>query len=228
MLEASDFMLLRYSHCLFDFDGTVADTGDGITRSVAYSLEKMGYPALPEATLSRFIGPPLHDSYKEYCGMTDEEADTAILRYRERYVDIGLYESHLYPGIVQLLQSLHDAGAYVGIASAKPQFMLERLAAYYEIDSLLNTIVGVGLQRHSADKRDLILRALPEGVDLKRACMVGDRLYDIEAARAVGIGAIGADYGYALPGELARAGAEVVFTSVSELAAYLIIDERGK
>ena len=78
MLEAFDFMLLRYSHCLFDFDGTVADTGDGITRSVAYSLEKMRYPALPEATLSRFIGPPLHDSYKEYCGMTDEESDTSL------------------------------------------------------------------------------------------------------------------------------------------------------
>lgn len=221
-------MALRYNFCLFDFDGTVADTGEGIKRSVAYSLEKMEHPALPEATLSRFIGPPLLDSYKEYCGMTDEEAETAILRYRERYVDIGLYESHLYPGMVQLLQTLRDAGAYVGIASAKPQFMLERLAEYYEIDSHLNTIVGIGLEGHSADKRDLILRALPEGVDLKRVCMVGDRLFDMEAACALGIGAVGVDYGYALPGELAGAGAEVVFSSVSELAGYLIIDEDGK
>lgn len=221
-------MALRYSFCLFDFDGTVADTGEGIKRSVAYSLVKMGRTALPDTMLSRFIGPPLHDSYKKYSGMTDEEAETAILRFRERYVDIGLYESHLYPGIVQLLQELRDAGAYVGIASAKPQFMLERLAEYYEIDSLLNTIVGIGLDRHSADKRDLILRALPEGVDRKQVCMVGDRLYDIEAARALGIGAIGVDYGYALPGELVRAGAEAVFSSVSELSGYLIIDEIGK
>lgn len=217
-------MALRYGCCLFDFDGTVADTGDGIRRSVAYSLERMGRPALPEAMLSRFIGPPLHDSYVEYCGMSDDEAETAIMRYRERYVDIGLYESRLYPGMADLLRALHEAGGYVAIASAKPQFMLERLAAHFGIESLLDKIVGIGLGRHSADKRDLILRALPEGVDPKRACMVGDRRFDIEAACALGLGAVGAGYGYALPGELARAGAEMVFSSVKDLAAYLILD----
>ena len=217
-------MALKYDCCLFDFDGTVADTGEGIRRSVAYSLEKMGKPALDEATLSRFIGPPLHDSYVEYCGMSDDEADTAIMRYRERYVDIGLYESQLYPGIASLLKALHEAGAYVGIASAKPQFMLERLAAYYEVDRWLDTIAGVGLDRHSADKRDLILRALPQGMDVGKACMVGDRKFDIEAACALGLGAIGANYGYALPGELIQAGADIVFDSVEELARYLLSD----
>jgi len=217
-------MTLKYRCCLFDFDGTVADTGEGIRKSVAYSLERMGRPALPVAMLSRFIGPPLHDSYMEYCDMTDDEAETAIARYRERYVDIGLYESHLYPGMAQLLKSLHEAGAYVAIASAKPQFMLERLAAYYGIDPYLDTIVGVGLDRHSADKRDLILRALPEGADPGRACMVGDRRFDMEAACALGIGAIGASYGYALPGELEQAGAEAVFDSVQALAGYLMAD----
>jgi len=217
-------MTLKYRCCLFDFDGTVADTGEGIRKSVAYSLERMGRPALSEAMLSRFIGPPLHDSYREYCGMTDDEADTAIARYRERYVDVGLYESHLYPGMAQLLQRLHEAGAYVAIASAKPQFMLERLAAYYGIDRYLDTIVGVGLDRHSADKRDLILRALPEGADPGRACMVGDRRFDMEAACALGIGAIGASYGYALPGELEQAGAEAVFDSAQSLAGYLMAD----
>jgi len=216
-------MTLRYNCCLFDFDGTVADTGEGIRRSVAYSLEKMGKPALDEATLSRFIGPPLHDSYMEYCDMSDDEAETAIMRYRERYVDIGLYESKLYPGIVSLLRALHEGGAYVGIASAKPQFMLERLAAYYEIDRWLDNIVGVGLDRHSADKRDLILRAMPKDVDAGRACMVGDRRFDIEAACALGLGAIGANYGYALPGELIQSGADVVVDSVEELARYLLI-----
>jgi len=215
-------MALRYSCCLFDFDGTVADTGDGIRRSVAYSLERMGYPALPEDMLSRFIGPPLHDSYVEYCGMSDNEAETAIARYRERYVDVGLYESRLYPGMADLLRALHEAGGYVAIASAKPQFMLERLAEHFGIDSLLDKIVGIGLDRHSADKRDLILRALPEGVNPKCGCMVGDRRFDIEAACALGLGAVGAEYGYALPGELTLAGAEAVFSSVKDLAAYLI------
>jgi len=217
-------MNLRYHCCLFDFDGTVADTGDGIRRSVAYSLEKMGKPSLDEATLSRFIGPPLHDSYMEYCGMSDDEAETAIMRYRERYVDIGLYESKMYPGIVSLLKMLHEGGAYVGIASAKPQFMLERLSAYYEIDRWLDIIVGVGLDRHSADKRDLILRAMPKDMDTGKACMVGDRRFDIEAACALGLGAIGANYGYALPDELVRSGADIVVDSVEELTRYLLIE----
>ena len=215
-------MALKYDYCLFDFDGTVADTGDGIRRSVAFSLEKMGFDALPEATLSRFIGPPLHGSYVEYCGMTDDEAERAIALYRERYVDIGLYESRLYPGMAMLLRSLKAAGVWVGIASAKPKFMLQRLAKHFGIDKYLDAISGTGLDRHSADKRDLILAALPEGADLARACMIGDRRYDIEAAAALGMAGVGADYGYSLPGELSDAGADAVFDSVSAMAAHLL------
>ncbi len=215
-------MALKYDYCLFDFDGTIADTGEGIRNCVAYSLEKLGRPGLDRSTLDRFIGPPLLDSYEEYCGMTDAEAGEAVVAYRERYVDTGLYESFLYPGIAALLRALHRAGAWVAIASAKPQFMLERLAEHYGFAPWLDRIVGIGLERHGADKRDLILEALPEGADLSRACMVGDRRFDIEAARALGLDAVGADYGYSLPGELRAAGATAVFDAVADLSAYLL------
>jgi len=215
-------MDLKYHGYLFDFDGTLADTGEGIRRSVAHSLERMGRPVPGREVLDRFIGPPLHDSYMEFCGMTDEEAERAIGLYRERYVDTGLYESHLYPGIAMLLRALHEAGAYVAIVSAKPQFMLERLSAFYGIDRWLDAIVGVGLDRHSADKRDLILRALPEGLEPSGACMIGDRLFDIRAAKALGLAALGADYGYSLPGELAEAGADAVYGRVRDLAEALV------
>ena len=215
-------MGLRYDCYLFDFDGTVADTGEGIRRSVAFSLEKLGCPALDEATLSRFIGPPLHDSYMEFCGMDDDTAEAAIAAYRERYVDIGLYESALYPGMDALLRALHGAGAWVAIASAKPRFMLERLSKHFGIDKYLSAISGTGLDRHSADKRDLILAALPQGAELSRACMCGDRRFDVEAAAALGMAGIGADYGYSLPGELAAAGAVKVFGSVKDMSEYLL------
>ena len=200
-------MALKYDCYLFDFDGTIADTGEGIRRSMAYSLEKLGRPVPERRVLDRFIGPPLHDSYMEYCGLTEDEAVHAVEVSRERYVDVGLYESALYPGIAALLRALHRGGAYVAIASAKPQFMLERLSRYYEIDGYLDAIVGIGPQRHAADKRDILLSALPEGAVANRCCMVGDRRFDIEAARALGLAAFGADFGYALPGELAAAGA---------------------
>ena len=215
-------MALRYDYYLFDFDGTLADTGEGIRNSVAYSLQRLGRPALGREVLDRFIGPPLHDCYMEYCGMDDDGAELAIRTYRERYVDVGLYESQLYPGIAMLLRALHGAGAWVAIASAKPRFMLERLAAHYGIDRYLDAIVGIGQERHSADKRDLILQALPEDAPCARACMVGDRRFDIEAAKALGLGAVGADYGYSLPGELAQAGADAVFDGVAAMAAHLL------
>ena len=213
---------MRYDYYLFDFDGTLADTGEGIRRSVAWALEKLGRPALSEAELNRFIGPPLHDCFVTYAHMTDDEAEEAIAVYRERYVDIGLYEARVYPGITQLLRALKARGAYVAIASAKPQFMLERITAHFGIDVCLDRIAGTGLGRHSADKQDLLLSALPEGADRSRACMVGDRSFDIEAAVALGIHAVGADYGYSVPGELAGAGADAVFGSVAEMSAWLL------
>ena len=73
-------MALTYDYYLFDFDGTVADTGEGIRNSVAYSLKKLGRPALDRATLDRFVGPPLMDSYEEYCGMNDAEAEAPLPR----------------------------------------------------------------------------------------------------------------------------------------------------
>ena len=215
-------MALKYDYFLFDFDGTIADTGEGIRKSVAWCLEQLGKPALDTSVLDRFIGPPLHDSFEKYCGMTQEESERAISVYRRRYTDIGLYESRLYPGIAMLLRALHTGGSWVAIASAKPRFMLEKLAAYYGIDKYLDAIVGIGEGRHSSDKRDLILAALPEGAQPARAVMVGDRLYDIEAARSLGLGSVGADYGYSLPGELADAGADAVFDDVPALAAHLL------
>ena len=213
---------LKYDYYLCDFDGTIADTGEGIRRSVAWALERLGRPALPEATLNRFIGPPLHDTYVELFGMTDAIAEHAIEVYRERYLKIGLFESELYPGIAALLKALREGGAYVAVASAKPQFMLERASAHFGIDGFLHAIAGVGLDRHAADKQDLILRALPEGADRSRAVMAGDRLYDIEAAKALGLTAVGADYGYSLPGELEGAGADVVFDDPLAMARWLL------
>ncbi len=219
---------MKYDYWLFDFDGTVAETGEGIRASVAYALEKLGRPVPEKAVLDRFIGPPLHGAFMEYCGLDADEAWKAITAYRERYVEIGLYESHIYPGMAALLRALHEGGAYVAIASAKPRFMLERLAAYYGLDRWIDAVVGTGAERQSADKRDLILSALPEGADPARACMAGDRCFDIEAAKALGLCAVGADYGYSLPGELAASGADAVFDSVSAMAEWMLDGARPR
>ena len=213
---------MKYRYYLFDFDGTIADTGEGIRKSVMYSAEKLGYAVPDVEVLNRFIGPPLHDSYVEAFGMTDDEAEHAIEVYRERYIDIGLYESCLYPGISALLKALRARGAYVALASAKPQMMLERLTKYFGIDGYLDAISGTGLHRHDADKQDLLMAALPAGARPEEACMVGDRCFDMEAAKALGMHAVGADYGYSLPGELADSGADEVYAASPDMVAALL------
>ena len=213
---------MKYRYYLFDFDGTIADTGEGIRRSVAYSAEKLGYAVPDVEVLNRFIGPPLHDSYRKYFGMTDDQAEHAIQVYRERYIDIGLYESNLYPGIPALLKALRERGAYVALASAKPQMMLERLTKYFGIDGDLDAISGTDLSRHSADKQDLLMAALPGGANPGEVCMVGDRCFDIEAAKALGMHAVGADYGYSEPGELKASGADEVYAASPDMVRALL------
>lgn len=213
---------MRYDYYLFDFDGTIAETGEGIRRSVAYSLEKMGWEVPDVSVLNKFIGPPLHYGYINFCGMTEEQAERAVAFYRERYVKTGLFESYLYPGMVELLQTLKQRGAYVAIASGKPEMMLNILAEHYDLNRYLDTISGITLEHKDANKKAIILRALPEGADMKRACMIGDRCFDIDAARALGIAAIGAGYGYGPEGELEASGADMVFDDVLSMAAWLL------
>ena len=216
---------MKFDYYVFDFDGTLADTGEGIRRSVASSLERMGRPVPDKAVLDRFIGPPLHDSYMEWCGMTEHEAEKAIALYRLRYFETGLFEAELYPGIAQLLRGLRQAGAYIGVASAKPEVMVRRLAEYFGIDRYIDAIVGTTLARHSADKQDLLRAALPEGADMGRVCMAGDRSFDVAAAKALGAFAVGADYGYSVEGELASAGADRVFGDVGEMSRWMLEGE---
>ena len=219
---------MKFDYYLFDFDGTIAETGEGIRRSVAYALERLGRPVPGEDVLNRFIGPPLHDSFVELCGFDDEGAEHVIEVYRSRYIGTGLYEASIYPGIAQLLRALHEGGAYVALASAKPEMMVERLTKHFGIDRYIDAISGTTLGRHSADKRDLLLAALPEGADPARACMAGDRSFDIEAGKALGMTAVGTDYGYSIEGELAGAGADLVFDTVSEMTDWMLEGERPR
>ncbi|MBQ6374496.1 MAG: dTMP kinase [Clostridia bacterium] len=213
---------MKFDYYLFDFDGTVCQTGEGIRRSVAYALEKLGMPVPPDEVLDRFIGPPLLDSFRSQFHLDDAGAARVMAAYRERYIDIGLYESQVYPGIAQLLKALHERGAWVALASAKPAMMLERLTKHFGIDAYFDAVSGTMLGYHDADKKDLLLAALPEGADISRACMMGDRCFDIEAAKALGMTAVGADYGYSIEGELRKAGADRVFDSVLAMSEWLL------
>lgn len=223
--------MLNYSVILFDFDGTLTESGLGITRSAAYAFEQLGLPVPSQAILERFIGPPLVASFQRYGKMDEKTALRATELYRVRYQEIGWKENRVYPGIAPLLKELKGAGAYLAIASAKPEVFVRQIARYFGIDRYFDRIVGIQMDNTHADKRTLIAQALPEGCDRRRAAMVGDRLYDMEAAKQSGLAAIGALYGYGSRAELGEAGADEIADTVADLRRILLPEQpvpRGK
>ena len=201
---------------LFDLDGTLADTGQGITESVQYALTEMGWMPQEDSFLRQFVGPPLLDSFREFCGMDEDTANRAIKLYRERYNATGLYKSPLYPNIDRLLSKLSDC-ATLCVATSKREEGARKILGLRGIEKYFTAVVGDDGTRPT--KAHVIDRALRDLGDppISEVVMIGDRGYDIEGAKYCGIESIGAAYGYARPGELEEAGADYMAEDVASL-----------
>lgn len=199
---------------IFDLDGTLTQSEEGIFNCVRYTADKLGFPCPDDATLHKFVGPPLTYSFQEYMGMDEVMADRAVEVYRERYNVAGLFENRVYPGIRRLLRTLKSAGWYIGIATGKPQTPSERIIEHFGLTRYFDKIVGpVG--KAGAEKEILIRQALPEQYDV--AWMVGDRKFDIEGGKAAGIRTLGVGYGYGSEEELRAAGCDVYAATVQDV-----------
>lgn len=211
---------MRYDTVILDLDGTITESAPGIMRSAAYALEKMGRPVPGEDVLRRFVGPPLVDSFIRYCGLTEAEALEAIEIYRERHTVLGWKEARVYTGIAPMLIALKRAGAYIALASSKPLPLCEKTLDYFGLLPLFDRLSAPPYSATKADKKQLILDALP--ARFERACMIGDRRFDMDGARRAGVTAIGAGYGYGSEEELLDSGAQVYCPDVASLADCLL------
>lgn len=191
--------MATFDYVIFDFDGTVADTGEGILKSLQYSFTAMGDPAPDLSDLKKFIGPPVYYSYTHFYGISEEKVDLYIKKYRERYREKGIYESEVYPGLENLIISLKEQNIKVGIASSKPESLIYSVADYLEITDMFDAIIGVKSDnsKHST-KAGLISRATEElgATDKDKVLMVGDRLFDIDGAHEAGVKCCAALWGY--------------------------------
>lgn len=211
---------MRYDTVILDLDGTITESAPGIMRSAAYALEKIGRPVPGEDVLRRFVGPPLVDSFIRYCGLTEAEAMEAIEIYRERHTVLGWKEARVYTGIAPMLIALKRAGAYIALASSKPLPLCKETLAYFGLLPLFDRLSAPPYSATKADKKQLILDALP--ARFERACMIGDRRFDMDGARRAGVTAIGAGYGYGSEEELLDSGAQVYCPDVASLADHLL------
>lgn len=214
-----------YEAILFDLDGTLTESGIGITRSVAYALDRMGYPPADDDTLRTFVGPPMVDLFMKLYGMTREEAMHGVEVYRERYATIGLFENAVYPGIRELLGELRQAGKRLAVASSKPEAFVRKIADHFELTEFFDQIVGPGLDEKRATKADVVHDTLVRlGMEdaRDRAVMVGDTAHDVNGARQVGLECVAVLYGYGTEAEIASASPMVVVDTVAELREYLL------
>ena len=208
-----------YQTILFDLDGTLTDSGPGITNSVAYALKKWNIEEKDTSVLRKFVGPPLDASFANYYGFSPEECIQAIGYYREYYAEKGIYENRVYDGIEELLQWLRDTGRRVIVATSKPEPFAVRVLEYFRLDSCFDVIAGATLDGSRVKKGDVIRYALERADvrDLSGAVMVGDRENDIQGAKENGLDSIGVLYGYGSRGELMEAGAGQIAETVDDL-----------
>lgn len=189
---------------VFDLDGTISDPVTGICRSMNYSLEAFGYPALSEREVSCYIGPPIECTFREITGETSDERIAAMIaRFRERYGRAGYAENTLYPGIFETITGLSDRGVPLGVCTSKRADFAEKILAMFGLRDCFVFVSGgdVGIR-----KADQLGRLLSSGAIDRTAVMIGDRSVDILAARANGLASVGVLWGYGSRAELEKAG----------------------
>lgn len=212
-----------YRVILFDLDGTLMDSGEGITKSVQYAIEKLGMGEYPLEELRSFVGPPLMEQFMSFCDISQERAKKAVAFYRERYSLVGLYENRPYEGIQKLLKNLKEQGYLLGVASSKPEYFVDKILEYFSLDQYFDAVVGSELSGYRTGKAEVVNEALERlGVSDRRqeVVLVGDRKYDVLGARAVGIDCIAVSYGYGDMQELLEAHPVNIARSVEELADF--------
>lgn len=209
------------THILFDLDGTLTDSKPGILRCVQYALEQCGCPEPDETRLYPFIGPPLYESFQQFCGMTPQEAEFAVKQYRVRFAKTGMFENALYPGIPELLQQLQNAGFILAIATSKPEVFTRQILDHFDLTTYFTAVAGSDIHREGETKADVIRLVLSRlGLPQQappHTVMIGDRKHDLIGAHACGIPCIGVAYGYAPDGELEAYGADAVVPDVKAL-----------
>ena len=193
---------------LFDLDGTLTDSGEGIMHCAELTLAHYGLPIPSRAEMRSIVGPPLKDSFRRF-GIPETELDNATAYYRKHYLATGQFENFPYPGIRQLLQRLNDDGHRLYVATSKPEAMAQNILRHFQLDGYFQIICGAasdGLRNTKEAVIEYLLQQLPEHDSL---VMVGDTIYDVKGAAYHGIPCVAVTWGYGVVEDMVHAGAVI-------------------
>lgn len=211
---------MRYNYLFFDLDGTITKSEYGILESAMYAFEKLKKPVPDRDTLMRFLGPPLFYSFNEIAGLPEEEAREAVRLYRDYYEEHEAYKkAPLYEGMDRTLNLLKEAGCVLAVVTGKIAPMAKKVLETTEIIDYFAGIFGPSPDQKLPQKDDLLRFAIQtlKIDDTESALMIGDRNFDIEAAKEVGIDSVGCVYGYGERDELAQSEATHLIYNPHEL-----------
>lgn len=212
-------------HVLFDVDGTISDPLEGFVNAILYALPHMGLRTPDDAReLHALVGPPLLESMQQHFHLSPEEAQRMLGIYRQYYGERGLFEASLYPGIPELLRTLHAHGIQLHTATSKPIEYVERLLAHFGLREYF-TFLGaddLACSRHSKIAvMEYVLQNVPD-ITPENTVMVGDRKFDVISARHFGLRTVGCAFGHAAEGELEQAGAAYIVQTAADAQRILL------
>lgn len=213
---------MAFDTILFDFDGTVFDTSPGVFNSFDYLLSHYKID-FPREKYSLMIGPPLTESFTNILHFPAEKADEAMAVYREYYGTKGLFECEVYPGIVDLVNILHEKGKKVFIATSKPEVYANSILERKGLKNLFDFVGGSDLaEKERVEKIDIInyvleSNGLTKEGDKEKVLMVGDRKYDVKGAHAAGIKCCGILWGFGNRDEFNECRADFICETPSDI-----------
>ncbi len=211
-------------YVFMDLDGTLTDPMIGITNSVMYALQRFGIVENDRRKLCRFIGPPLMESFMNDYGFSPSAAREALEIYREYFSVKGLYENAVYEGCEQFLKKIRKMGVPMAVASSKPQVYVQQILEHFGLHPYFSFIGGSDLEETRVKKADVLSFCIScVGNPNPRNCvMIGDRVHDVEGARAHGMKSVGVLYGYGSLNELQEANADYIVKDFNELHRVIV------
>ncbi|MDX6559496.1 MAG: phosphoglycolate phosphatase [Blastocatellia bacterium] len=213
---------------LFDLDGTLTDSGAGITRCIQHAMSRLGREPGSGPELARFVGPPLRDAFAELLLTDDPQIISgAIAFYRERYVTEGMFENVVYPSVTDGLAELSADGHRLWVVTSKPRVYARQIIDHFGLSSFFSGVRGAELDGTNADKAELIRAVLDhDQIKASEAWMIGDRAQDIRGGRANGLRTAAALWGYGSEDELRGAEPDLLIGNISELRVHLGVPDR--
>ncbi|QQO09938.1 HAD hydrolase-like protein [Breznakiella homolactica] len=212
---------MKYTHVLFDLDGTLTDPYEGVINSFKYVFRHFGIDEVNEEKLARFIGPPLGNTFRDEYGLTGKDNERALEVFREYYADRGMYENRVYDGIEDVLRQLTDSGINCAVATSKGQAFAEKVLEHFGLARYFCDIAGSSPDGSLSEKADIIAYVIAKhSLPKTKTLMVGDRKFDIIGARENGIDSLAVGYGHGLWEELDAAKPTYYCRDMESLAAF--------